>query len=194
MHPTASHLLSTIAVALAGVLVIASPSPRRPPCRAAPARLQLRRSRTTPPTSRRTPATRVPSSGTTLLGSHADPHLQGHDLRLLPALRRLGQRAPRRPRDRLDGVEPQPRPARRWATPSGTGCSRPTSTATRYAMARRLGVMYIIFNSRMWGMWDRQVGGVRRAASTKYKAAPVRQHLPPHPHAHLAVVERRARR
>ncbi len=39
----------------------------------------------------------------------------------------------------------------------------------RFAMARRLGVMYIIFNSRMWGMWSgkwEEYDGCQ----TKYKA------------------------
>ncbi len=61
-----------------------------------------------------------------------------------------------------------------------------------YAMARRLGVMYIIFNGRIWGMWDQKWDEYLHCRTTQ-KGRGVRQHLPPHPHAHLAVVERRAR-
>lgn len=39
----------------------------------------------------------------------------------------------------------------------------------KFAMARRLGVMYIIFNSRMWGMWDGKWAEYD-GCLTKYKA------------------------
>ena len=51
--------------------------------------------------------------------------------------------------------------------------------------------MYLIYNNRMWGAWYGPVGAVQRLRQADL--ARQRQRLPPHPHAHLAVVERRAR-
>ncbi|HEY8302060.1 MAG TPA: hypothetical protein VIG48_09185 [Jatrophihabitans sp.] len=41
----------------------------------------------------------------------------------------------------------------------------------QYAMARRLGVMYIIFNGRMWGMWDQKWSEYLHCRTTQKGAA-----------------------
>jgi peptidoglycan hydrolase-like protein with peptidoglycan-binding domain len=54
------------------------------------------------------------------------------------------------------------------------------SHGNRFAMARRLGVMYIIFDNRMWGAWDgrwEQYNGCNKLKSSAYANACHRTHV-----------------
>ena len=91
-------------------------------------------------------------AGCARLRQPAAQHLHGHQQpRHRPRLRhRRAERAQGGPRLGL-GRELQQRHAPgATSTRSSTGCSRPTARGNKAAMARRLGLMYIIWNNQIW--------------------------------------------
>ena len=71
---------------------------------------------------------------------------------------------------------------------------RPTPHGNEHAMARRMGIMYVIWNDHMYSAWDQFERESYLSSSCKRRKKLLADAAPPRPHAHLAEPGRRPRR